>query len=153
MSGTTQPDIEEVHQVGIRNGVVVGRVRNNGVVLTFEVNRAASGGMGLSKRNRSVLSVLHIPGHPLQLTGISPRRFAQDRRFGKIPTNWQAKSCKSVCYLFIAHIPMSNRATTVGDTIIHERKICNHCLTPVLGHIVYAPCQFPNDSSKRAKTE
>ena len=103
MSGTAQPDMEEVHQVRIRNCVVVRRVCDNTIKFSSHICRTEifySREIPLWIRCEKMIVYL---GHPLQSVTKTSCRFSYWICFSEIPDNRKRKSGEGIshCFKFI----------------------------------------------------
>ena len=130
--------MEEVHQVGIWNGVVVGRVSDNGIV---EAALLTDSRLQFYIRGRRIrggsLQMVHNPRHPfigaLQATGC--RRKGTD--LGDVPNDGQGETAELVPHMFIAVDPDTTRATVVSLPVHHARQEAHNRISNA--RVVYRP--------------
>ncbi|MBT9143922.1 MAG: hypothetical protein DDT29_02336 [Dehalococcoidia bacterium] len=99
--------MEEVHGVGIGDGIVIGRVRDDNVprATTTYRNCGCSETRRSGGTSQSLSSVASNPTYPIQATLIASCCFTENIRFAEIPYYRQCVACKSMGQQFLAVMP------------------------------------------------
>ncbi|GIX23836.1 MAG: hypothetical protein KatS3mg122_1067 [Caldimonas sp.] len=97
MQSAAQPDIEKVHQVGVRDGIVVRRIRNDYVQITMHTGGSALiQSLRLPPFRPCYNKVISNTRHPLDSTLKVSACFTKRAAFNEVPGNRQCESRERV---------------------------------------------------------
>ena len=129
---TTQPDVEEIHEIRVRDGVVVRRVGADDIELAdLDVDCGLTHCNGRGCRGRSLLRMTTDSRDPLDGLTESARCIRQRTGLREVPDHGEGKPRERASNLVVIICPGRQGAATVGEATERRRQAGDQRFAPL----------------------
>ena len=72
---------------------------------------------------------------------------------GVIPYDWERKAGEGMSEFFTTVVPRADSAGVIGQAVVYQRQIGNHCFAPAIRHVFEFVRQLPNGDNELSKCQ